>query len=221
MFQGLCQKSLRVQAARCGWLCVRVVRKWSLFFYAMHSILFFAFCVTIHGLEEDPMTTYYRLYQYGVQFYNEKNFTVAKSLFEKALEDYHFYHQNAINCRVECRREKSNLVENLEESRKVLDILEINIFENFIHQSKCIKRCYKRVFGERPDHHHNSETKRIDKDFEDGRIFQYLQFSYYEVRENAFSREVTLVILQRSWLKSLSVPSIPELLFEINDKLTY
>lgn len=152
-------------------------------FYAMHSILFFAFCVTIHGLKEDPMTTYYRLYQYGAQFYNEKNFTVAKSLFEKALEDYHFYHQNAINCRVECRREKSTVAENLEESRKVLDILEINIFENFIHQSKCIKRCYKRFFGERPDHHHNSETKRIDKDFEDGRIFQYLQFSYYELKD--------------------------------------
>lgn len=149
----------------------------------MHSILFFVFCVTIHGLEEDPMTTYYRLYQYGTQFYNEKNFTVAKSLFEKALEDYHYYHQNAKDCRVECRREKSNLAENLEESRKVLDILEINIFENFIHQSKCIKRCYKRVFGDRPDHHHNAETKRIDKDLEDGRIFQFLQFSYYELKD--------------------------------------
>lgn len=99
----------------------------------MYFIFFFVFCVIIYGLEEDFMIIYYRFYQYGVQFYNEKNFIVVKFFFEKVLEDYYFYYQNVINCCVECCWEKSILVENFEEFRKVLDILEINIFENFIY----------------------------------------------------------------------------------------
>ncbi|XP_078332394.1 prolyl 3-hydroxylase 1-like isoform X2 [Crassostrea virginica] len=149
----------------------------------MHSIIFVAFVVTVRALEEDPTTTYYRLYRDGTEFYTQKNFSFAKTLLEKSLEDYRFYHKNAINCRVECRRKNSLLLENFEDSRKSTDILEIGLFENFIHQSKCMKRCFKKVFGERPDHIHSSESKRIDKDFETGRVYQYLQFCYYELKE--------------------------------------
>ena len=161
------------------------LREWGTcedFSQAMHSIIFAAFVVTVRALEEDPTTTYYRLYRDGTEFYTQKNFSFAKTLLEKSLEDYRFYHKNAINCRVECRRENSLLLENFEDSRKSTDILEIGLFENYIHQSKCMKRCFKKVFGERPDHIHSSESKRIDKDFETGRVYQYLQFCYYEVR---------------------------------------
>ncbi|XP_062612240.1 prolyl 3-hydroxylase 1-like isoform X2 [Saccostrea cucullata] len=150
----------------------------------MHSVLLFTFSlfITIGALEEDPLVTYYKLYELGVQHHREKNYTVANTLFEKALEDYHFYHKNAINCRVECRRKNNSLAEKLANSRKVLDILEINIFQSFIHQSKCLKRCYKTNFGERPEHFPDSNSVRIDKDFEDGRHYQFMQFCQYELK---------------------------------------
>ncbi|XP_061178196.1 prolyl 3-hydroxylase 2-like isoform X2 [Saccostrea echinata] len=150
----------------------------------MHSVILctVSLLITIKALEEDPLVTYYRLYELGVQHHREKNYTVANTLFEKALEDYHFYHKNAINCRVECRRKNSTLEEKLTNSRKVLDILEINIFQSFIYQSKCLKRCFIRIFGGRPEHLPDSNTVRIDKDFEDGRHYQFIQFCQYELK---------------------------------------
>jgi hypothetical protein len=153
--------------------------------YKMHSIILFSVSfLTICALEEDPMTTYFKLYELGAQYYREKNFTVANSLFEKAVEDYHFYHENVINCRLECRRKNSSLVDKLASSGDVLDILEIRIYESFISQSKCLKRCFKRIFGDRPDLIPSADTRRIDKDFDVGRQYQFIQFCQYEVRGN-------------------------------------
>ena len=151
------------------------------------SLLVFSYllCIgCIQSLVEDPLITYEALYQVGMDFYRDKNWENCLAFIHKSLEDYNFYKENSIKCRLDCKDRLSNAkYEWIVSSNDVKDdMMTLKFLEQVAYESNCVKRCFKRVFGDRPEQKNRRVPNRVDEDFENGRPYHFLQFCYYQVK---------------------------------------
>ncbi|XP_041366654.1 prolyl 3-hydroxylase 2-like isoform X2 [Gigantopelta aegis] len=111
------------------------------------------------------------LYEAGVQAYDEEDWYQCELQMVDALSDYKFYKQTIIDCRLQCKKNTS--------IRELTpEMIEFSVFEKFIENSDCVRRCKQNILGDKKFPHPSSvifETFRTRKPYE------YLQFCWYQV----------------------------------------
>ncbi|XP_033752087.1 prolyl 3-hydroxylase 1-like [Pecten maximus] len=136
---------------------------------------------TCFGLSDDPQMTFDKLFSAGMLAYNQEDWQTCIRSMERAQDDFKFYKQTVLDCRINCRK-KFRTFENgdLESSVKQTDnsLSFLKFYDQIIFESDCIKRCRKSIFGERPE----KVPKNVLTNFENRLAYSYLQFCYYKIR---------------------------------------
>ncbi|KAK3102772.1 hypothetical protein FSP39_013837 [Pinctada imbricata] len=138
----------------------------------------------VESLVEDPLVTYDALYQVGMDFYRDEKWSRCIAFINKALEDYYFFKENLVKCRLDCKDRYSK--SDFSDVFRRKDLLTLKFFGDLILESNCVKRCHKRVFGDRPEEEDRRVTNVVEEDFKRGRPYHFLQFCHYQ--EGEFSK---------------------------------
>ncbi|XP_076061271.1 prolyl 3-hydroxylase 1-like [Oratosquilla oratoria] len=144
-------------------LCV--MRTFSLFTFALTSL-------GVGAIPSDPELNYEILYRQGVSSYLENNWVLCVSNMENAIEDYNWWKKSLASCRKQCHKEASQA--------ELVTVEEYKFYEKLVHNTLCLVKCKKNVFGNRMDHVAN---KNVDHDFELRKVYDYLQLCYFQLGE--------------------------------------
>ena len=121
------------------------------------------------GSKNDHTTTYEQYFELGMDAYKQEKWSKCSEFLHKALNDFHFYKNAIIDCKLNCRNEKStNLWVSKEQN-----------FHGMLEESNCLRRCKKKKFGLRPE---GPQPVDLDKKFEKRAPYNFLQFCQFRVR---------------------------------------
>ena len=121
----------------------------------------------------DPATSYDILYNQAVEAYLDESWDVCITRMNEAIEDYHFYKDAVVGCRLEC------LKESFEKPLVSPQLEDMKLWEKMIKKTLCLLKCKKSILKDRAeiiDH-------KVREDFETLRPYDYLQLCYYKVSE--------------------------------------
>lgn len=117
---------------------------------------------------EDHSTTYEQLFELGMDAYRQEKWSKCAIFLQKAIDDYHFFKNAIIDCRLQCR----SLSDEEFASPK------LQVFHEMLEDSNCLRRCKKKKFGMRPD---GPQPTALDKKFEKRAPYNFLQFCLFRV----------------------------------------
>lgn len=120
---------------------------------------------------------YDELYSDGLYAYNLKDFCKAKTKFEQALSDYKYQENVKLHCREKCYNKFQGSLGN-RNIHTVLEDLELEYFRLTIYSRRCTQKCNEKYLGRR-----SLVSAPIERDFEYRKLYSFLQFSYYKVRD--------------------------------------
>ena len=127
---------------------------------------------TNEALPEDPTLTYDVLYNVGVTAYMEERWFECSNAVFKALEDYRFYQDTLVGCRVKCAHDIT--------PRANATSLEFQFYDYAIRKSNCIRRCKAARLLDRPD---VEVDESIKNDFETYKPYDFLQICAFKVSD--------------------------------------
>lgn len=130
--------------------------------------LSFVFFTCVSCLRQGIFTNYEKLYDLGMDAYKGEKWTKCSEFFQNAIDDYHFYKNTVIDCRLKC---KDNT------SEQSLDSF-LSTFHVILERSNCLRRCKKKKLGNRSE---EEIALSVDKKFEDRTPYNYMQFCYFKV----------------------------------------
>ena len=146
-----------------------------MFFEKYHRFLEIVCILVICGCSAatsaDPSRSYDILYTKAVEAYLDENWEQCVTSMNEALEDYHFYIDAQVGCRLSCQKPSSNKYitpQNLE------DLMH---WETMIKQTLCILKCKKKVLKGRAE----IISRSVSYDFESFKPYDYLQLCYFKV----------------------------------------
>lgn len=119
----------------------------------------------------DPSRSYDILYNKAVEAYLDENWEQCIASMNEAIEDYHFYNDAQIGCRLSCKKpsgEKEVTPQHVEDLR---------YWETMIKQTLCILKCKKKVLQGRAE----IISRTVSQDFESYKPYDYLQLCYFKV----------------------------------------
>lgn len=143
----------------------------------------------IFALPEEPDFTYYKLYQAGKTAYTEERWFECAAFMRRALEDYKFYRGVLWSCHQRCERHiptdpfPIDTPAFREEKRAIFDqnsVPEARIFERFVKNALCLRRCKIDRLPGRPT---DFPDPLIEKDFRQLKPYSYIQFCYWKVSQ--------------------------------------
>ena len=120
------------------------------------------------GFKEDHTTTYEQYFELGMDAYKQEKWTKCSDFLQKAIDDFHFYKNAIIDCRLKCRTDLSTDALSSKEQ----------IFHGMLEESNCLRRCKKKKFGMRPE---GPQPTALDKKFEKRAPYNFLQFCQFQV----------------------------------------
>ena len=131
-------------------------------------------CIIVpnHALPEEPLLTYDVLYRAGTEAYFQERWFECVANILRSLEDYVWYRNNLINCRLKCNKGSKESINSTDFS-----LIDLNFFEMALKNSNCMRRCKKRVFGDRPE----SVSKEVRKEFASKKPYDFLQICSFKV----------------------------------------
>ena len=127
------------------------------------------------GPDKEREESFAELYEAGVQAYDEEDWYQCELQMVDALSDYKFYKQTIVDCRLQCK--KTTSIREL-----TPEMVEFSVFEKFVENSDCVRRCKQAAFGNKKYPHTSSV---IFETFQTRKPYEYLQFCWYKV--NYFS----------------------------------
>ena len=142
-----------------------------------YAICWFMFAL-ISGLtaatSADPALSYDILYDQAVEAYLEENWDECIVKMNEALEDYHFYRDATVSCRLKCQKETADLYE---KSVAPYHLTDMKFMERMIKQTLCLLKCKKGVLKNRAE----IVSKNVIHDFDTLKPYDYLQLCYFKV----------------------------------------
>jgi len=121
----------------------------------------------------DPSRSYDILYNKAVEAYLDENWEQCIASMNEAIEDYHFYNDAQIGCRLSCKKpsgEKQVTPQHVEDLR---------YWETMIKQTLCILKCKKKVLQGRAE----IISRTVSQDFESYKPYDYLQLCYFKLND--------------------------------------
>lgn len=125
----------------------------------------------IAATSADPSQSYDILYNQAVEAYLDENWDVCVAKMNEAIEDWHFYQDAVVGCRLKCQRDSA---EQLLTSPQLEDM---KLWERNIKQTLCILKCKKGILKNRAE----IVAKNVVQDFENFKPYDYLQLCYFKV----------------------------------------
>ncbi|XP_053383819.1 prolyl 3-hydroxylase 1-like [Mercenaria mercenaria] len=113
------------------------------------------------------LTNYGKLYELGMDAYKQEKWSKCAEFFQKAIDDYHFYKNTVIDCRLKCKEDQS-------EHTFVSFLSTLHVI---LESSNCLRRCKKKKLGERAE---EEIEFSVDKKFEGRTPYNYMQFCYFK-----------------------------------------
>lgn len=148
-----------------------------MFFEKYHRFLEIVCILVICGCSAatsaDPSRSYDILYTKAVEAYLDENWEQCVTSMNEALEDYHFYIDAQVGCRLSCQKPSSNKYitpQNLED---------LTHWETMIKQTLCILKCKKKVLKGRAE----IISRSVSHDFESFKPYDYLQLCYFKIND--------------------------------------
>ncbi|XP_025087056.1 prolyl 3-hydroxylase 2-like isoform X1 [Pomacea canaliculata] len=132
--------------------------------------------VNVDDLSSKSLPYFDQLYPDGVKAYKEQLWYKCAYNLEKAISDYNNFQNILTDCRIDCKNgaRKSNL----ENFTADAELGEFSIFEAFLKNADCFRRCKSELLFSRPGF-------RISRDFENifakRKPYQYLQYCWYKL----------------------------------------
>lgn len=120
----------------------------------------------------DPTNSYDILYHQAVEAYLDENWDECVSRMNEAIEDYHFYRDAVVGCRLEC------LKESFEKPLVSPHLEDMKLWEKMIKKTLCLLKCKKALLKNRAE----ITDKTVIHEFESLRPYDYLQLCYFKVR---------------------------------------
>lgn len=117
-------------------------------------------------VSSDHSTTYEQFYELGMDAYRQEKWSKCSTFIQKAIDDYHFYKNAIIDCRLKCRSNSS----------EEFSLVKLQFFHEMLEDSNCLRRCKKKTFGMRPD---GPQPSVLDKKFEKRAPYNFLQFCLF------------------------------------------
>ena len=124
---------------------------------------------------DDPSRTYDIYYTKAVEAYLDEDWPQCITFMNEAIEDYHFYHDAQVNCRLTCQKASSN-------NPSITHQGDLQHWERLIKQTLCILKCKKNVLQERAE----IISRSVTDDFESFKPYDYLQLCYFKVQPSNF-----------------------------------
>ncbi|XP_052286889.1 prolyl 3-hydroxylase 1-like isoform X2 [Dreissena polymorpha] len=113
-----------------------------------------------NSLSSHSALSYEQLYDLGMDAYKNGKWDKCSSLFQKAIDDYHFYKRTLIDCRLKCKDKKAP-----------------PSFSNILVEGNCLRKCKKKVLGFRAE---LEVSFAVNKKFEERAPYNYMSFCYFK-----------------------------------------
>lgn len=128
-------------------------------------------CGCCAATSADPSLSYDILYAKGVEAYLDEDWEQCITLMNEAIEDYHFYIDAQVGCRLSCRKQSSDKYVTPQ------NLTDLRYWESMIKQTLCILKCKKNVLKNRAE----VISRSVSHDFESFKPYDYLQLCYFKV----------------------------------------
>ena len=116
----------------------------------------------------DSIKTFDQFYDMGMDAYKKENWERCILSFNKSLDNYKFYRNTVVECRLQCQ-----------ESRKMVEKSSYEeLLFGILKDSKCLRKCKLEKFAIRPE---EEISRSYEKRIQDRRPYNYLQFCYFKV----------------------------------------
>lgn len=122
----------------------------------------------------DPANTYDILYSQAVEAYLNEQWDECVTRMNEAIEDYHFYKDAVVGCRLECIKasfEKPLVSPQLEDMK---------LWEKMIKKTLCLLKCKKEILKNRAE----LVDRKVEADFDTLKPYDYLQLCYFKTNDN-------------------------------------
>ena len=126
--------------------------------------------------KSDPAQSYDILYDQAVEAYLEEDWDKCVRLMNEAIEDYHFYVDSQVGCRLNCQKIVS--VNAMGKQISPNNLEDMKFFEKMVKQTLCLLKCKKNLLKNRAE----IVSRQIMESFEYFRPYDYLQLCYFKVK---------------------------------------
>ena len=139
---------------------------------------------------DDRWMNFEDLFLYGKDAYLSNDWKMCIYYMEKAVEDYRFYNDQVIRCKMECRRDADWSPAPSAESETSSSVAllvgedadeDVRFFEKAVRNTLCLMKCKRLLFGK--DRAEQTAAETI-KEFESKSPYNYLQLCYHQVKSN-------------------------------------
>ena len=126
---------------------------------------------SITATSADPSQSYDILYSQAVEAYLDEDWSVCVAKMNEAIEDWHFYQDAVVGCRLKCQRDSVG--------QPVVSpqLEDMKLWERLIKQTLCILKCKKGLLKNRAE----IVAKNVVQDFDSFKPYDYLQLCYFKV----------------------------------------
>ena len=143
----------------------------------------------------DPTETYDILYDKAIEAYLDEDWDKCITFMNEAIEDYHFYVEAQINCRLNCQKIAQNADPQPIASPNMGDMA---FWEKTVKQTLCLLKCKKGLLKNRAE----IVSKDIARSFEYFRPYDYLQLCYFKVMPAQYVHQIfyfiNMILLQKN-----------------------
>lgn len=126
------------------------------------------------GMEPPAPPTYDQLYTEAVEAYSDEKWEEAIRLMERALTDYRSVEEGLVQCKKQCVESKSS---DPAYPKEFSSDLEFQYFHSLLTYAACVKKCKRRMFGNRV---WADISEEVNEAFETKNTYNYLQLCYYK-----------------------------------------
>lgn len=118
---------------------------------------------------------YSEYYARGVQsYFDDNDWKTAAETLQKSLEDYDLMNKARLTCYTKCDKEPVSIPPDYIQDDR------LHFYHTIIQAATCRRNCMKQLVGDRS----LSYSSKIEEAISSGEIYNYLQYSFYQVRRN-------------------------------------
>lgn len=141
-------------------------------FHHLFQVCFLSLLVYFcSATKADPANSYDILYTQAVEAYLDENWDECVTRMNEAIEDYHFYRDAVVGCRLEC------IKESFEKPLVSPHLEDMKLWEKMIKKTLCLLKCKKNILKNRAE----IVDKKVTYEFETLKPYDYLQLCYFKV----------------------------------------
>ncbi|XP_060086359.1 prolyl 3-hydroxylase 1-like [Ylistrum balloti] len=145
-------------------------------FHWILLLLSWSCCIgLVWDLPRSPVLTFGKLYTAGLRMYVDEKWHKCVLFLKMAIEDYHFYKETMTNCRLKCKQE---VQEYMDDGMFTMIDLQSLYIQVSVTEKACVQKCRAAVFEDRPV---ASISEEVWNDFNNGKPYLYLHYCYFKI----------------------------------------